>query len=424
MGKINLNINLGDLMKGLKNINFKNFKGFKGLRIFSVLIWPGIILVASGGVLTAALLMGSDLRQKVNKESIPMSNQIKNMMKTSPSAGQVEAERRYQEAFQQDVNVIKQLAVQTTERELLSYDIFPQPKDTSTLLFTRFGEKYRQGIDGLITGVRGRDCPDAEEMKTAQMTASSPGFSRLSASGESASSRIVDEICLARAKSASVYVNPTNISGYEFWKTYQYSNIDDSVKDCWFWQVGYWIIEDVFSTVRSMNAGADSILNSPVKRIEGIGFVTPDALMSVVGPASKGIQEKPKYVTKPDEQLTESFTGRVSNEDMDVVHFGVVVVMNNKTIIPFMKELCSVKEHKFEGFSGQEQQRVFKHNQITILESRVKPLNTDYTDQQFYRYGSDSVVEVELVCEYIFSKKGYDAVKPESIKNPVTKTTP
>jgi hypothetical protein len=327
-------------------------------------------------------------------------------------------EKRYQAAFQQDANLIKQLSMQSTERELLSYDIFPQPKDTSTLLFTRFGEKYRQGIEGLIAKVKARECPDAEELSAAQQAVSSPGFSRLSTPGGTTSSRIVDEICMARAKLVSVYGNPSSIGGYDFWKTYQYTSINDSVKDCWYWQIGYWIIEDVFSTVSSMNAGSANVLSSPVKRIEGVGFVAPDALMSIGGVAGKGTQEKPKYVTKPEEQLTESFTGRVSNDDIDVVHFGVVVALNSKAIIPFMRELCGAKEHKFTGFTGQEPERVFKHNQITILESRVKPVNAKSIDNQYYRYGNDSVVEVELVCEYIFNKKGYEAIKPELVKPP------
>jgi hypothetical protein len=104
------------------------------------------------------------------------------------------------------------------------------------------------------------------------------------------------------------------------------------------------------------------------------------------------------------------------------VHFGMVVVVSSKAIIPFMRELCSAKEHKFTGFTGQEPAKVFKHNQITILESRVKPVDLTSPDHKSYRYGADSVFEIELVCEYIFNKNGYDAIKPESIKNPVAKT--
>ena len=409
MGKIDLS-KLKVLMKGLG-----------GLRVYLVLIWPAVILLACGAVLTAAWLMGSGLKQKADRESVPMGNRVREMLKKLPAAGQAEVERQYQDAYRQDANLIKLLSVESTQRELLSYDIFPQPKDTSTLLFTRFGTRFRQGVEDLIAKIRGGDCPSADELNTARQTGSSPGFSRLSgAGGVSASSRIVEGICYARAKSVSVYANPEMVSGYDFWKAYQYSNMDDSVKDCWFWQIGYWIIEDVFSTAGVMNAGSGSVLTSPVKRVERVGFVTPDALFNAG--TGKTSQERPKYVTKPEEQLTESFTGRVSNENIDVVHFSMVVVLSSKAIIPFMRELCSAKEHRFAGFTGQEPAKVFKHNQITILESRVRPVDLTSADHRYYRYGADTVAEVELVCEYIFNKKGYDAVKPELIKNPVAKT--
>jgi hypothetical protein len=411
-----ININLSDISK-LKDL-LKGFGGFKGLRILSVLIWPGVILLASCGILVAAWLIGNNLKQKANKESMPMSNQIKSMLKTSPAAGQVEVEKRYQEAFQQDVNLIKDLSVESTERELLSYDIFPKPKDTSTLLFTRFGTRYCQAIDGLLLKVNARDCPSSEEITTAQQSAGGSVSARFSGGA----SRIIDEICQARAKSVSVYATPQSICGYDFWQTYQYSNMDESIKDCWYWQLGYWIIEDVFSTVGAMNAGSASVLNSPVKRVVGIGFVTPDAILGSDTTAAKGSQDRPKYVTKPEEQLTESFTGRLTNDEIDVVHFSVVLVVNSKAIIPFMQELCSGKEHKFMGITGQEPAKVFKHNQITVLESRVKSVDMTLPKNQYYRYGSDSVVEVEIVCEYIFNKKGYDAIKPEQVKTPVVKT--
>ncbi len=410
MAKINID------MSKLKDL----LKVFSGFRAFSVLIWPAIILLACGAVLTATILLGRGLRQKVSNESVPIGNKVLSQLKTSPAAKQAEAEKRYQEAYERDANFIQQLSVQSSERELLSYDIFPQPKDTSTLLFTRFGENYCQGIEAMIRKVNGHDCPSADEIKIAQETGRSSGFSRLSG-GSDATMRIIDEICRARAKSSSVYVSPDIVSGYNFWKTYKYSNVDDSIKDCWFWQIGYWIIEDVFTTVEKMNAGSSSVFSSPVKRVERAGFLTPDALAAGstgVGGGLKVAQGRPKYVTKPDEQLTESFTGRISNESMDVVHFSMVVVLSTKAIVPFMRELCSAKEHSFRGITGQEPVKVFKHNQITILECRVKPMALLSMDHQYYRYGAESVAEVEMVCEYIFNKQGYDAIKPESIKGP------
>lgn len=413
MAKINIDISkLKDLLKV-----------FGGFRAYSVLIWPAIILLACVVVLTATILLGRGLKQKVSNESVPIGNNVLSQLKSSPAAKQADVEKRYQEAYQHDANFIQQLSVQSSERELLSYDIFPQPKDTSTLLFTRFGENYRQGIEAMIIKVNGHDCPSADEIKIAQEAGKSSGVSRLSG-GSDATTRIIDEICRARAKSSSVYASPDIVSGYDFWKTYKYSNEDESIKDCWFWQIGYWIIEDVFTTVEKMNAGSSSVFSSPVKRVERVGFLKPDALFvggTGVGSRLKVAQDRPKYVTKPDEQLTESFTGRISNESMDVVHFSIVVVLSSKAIVPFMRELCNVKEHSFSGFTGQEPAKVFKHNQITILESRVKPVVLLSSDHQYYRYGTESVAEVEMVCEYIFNEQGYDAIKPESLKSPVAK---
>ena len=140
----------------------------------------------------------------------------------------------------------------------------------------------------MIKKVNGHDCPSADEIRAATEMGKSSGSSRLSGDSD-ATTRIIDEICRARAKSSSVYASPDVVSGYDFWKTYKYSNVDDSIKDCWFWQIGYWIIEDVFTTVEKMNAGSSSISSSAVKRVERVGFLTPDALFIPEAPVPAGI---------------------------------------------------------------------------------------------------------------------------------------
>lgn len=68
------------------------------------------------------------------------------------------------------------------------------------------------------------------------------------------------------------------------------------------------------------------------------------------------------------------------------------------------------------GFSGKDAPSVFKHNQITILDSKMSPIIRESKEHQFYRYGKDAVVKLDLVCEYIFNKSGYDAIRPASTK--------
>jgi hypothetical protein len=392
------------------------------LRSYATMLWPGVIVLAGLLVLAAALLMGINLKQKVKKESIPMDAQVQSLLDSAPAIKQVEEERRYEDAYERDANLILRLSMQTTQRELLDYNIFPQPKDTSALLFTRFGNRFRQQVEGLIAQVKGGNCPSEEELQTSVQKVTGAGrgspVGLPSTTGPSEESMITEQICQRRAEAASLYTSAEDISGYGFWSEYQYSNLEEGVKDCWFWQLGYWIIEDVFTTVEHLNAGSNSVNSSPVKRIMGIGFVTPDKLHAA---GVKTPQDRPKYVTRPEEQLTVSLTGRLSNESIDVVHFSVVAVVSVNAVIPFMQELCSEKGHRFTGYTGENSAQSYKHNQISILESRVTAIRPEAPGHLRYRYGQEPVAEVELICEYLFNKKGYEPIYPEALK---TRTGP
>jgi len=59
------------------------------------------------------------------------------------------------------------------------------------------------------------------------------------------------------------------------------------------------------------------------------------------------------------------------------------------------------------------------HNQITVLNSKIAHVNPTYIDHLYYRYGEGSIIELELTCEYIFNRKGYDNIMPESVKTKV-----
>jgi len=190
--------------------------------------------------------------------------------------------------------------------------------------------------------------------------------------------------------------------------------------------LGYWIIEDAIDTIEAMNAGSKSVLTSPVKRLMRVGFALSE--MRGMGlraarmgrrAARKSSEDKPTYVLSIQEGLTESCTGRFSNEDIDVIHFNLVVLVRADAILPFMEELCSAKQHKFRGYPfGDGSEKTYKHNQITILESNIKPIDTQNDPSHYlYRYGEDAVVELDLICEYIFNKAGYDLVIPKVLKD-------
>jgi len=425
-------------------MNIPNFKSI--LQKLSILKNNSSILVAIIVAVVAIVLfiptqlISSRLKRQIEDESLSKGRSVQNM--DAISREQWKVEEQYQQSYANDANQIKHLAEQSSKRELLSYKIFPNPTDVSALIFEEFGDRFRKAVEGLLAGMSACDSPSEAELQ--QSMQSSSVRNRLRGGGRSMSpyssgrssrgislrimsdidSTIVDEICLEKAKSGSVYANPDNVSGYEFWKEYQHPGREEAVKDCWYWQLGYWIIEDVIDTVAAMNTGSKSVLTSPVKRLMRASFALSEggamrarAFRMVQRNAKKSADDKPSYILSAQDGLTESYTGRFCNEDIDVVHFNLAVLVSADSVLPFMQKLCSAKEHKFKGWDGKlDPPQTFKHNQISILESNIKPIDTQNDPSHYlYRYGEDAVVELELICEYIFNKTGYNEIKPDAI---------
>ena len=428
----------------------------------SSLLLPIIIGAVAGLIFIPTRLLSGRLKDGIENKSIAMGRKIKSANPVASEQWKIEKKRL--QARENDANQIERLAQQTTQRELLSYKIFPEPKDPSVSIFSQFAQRYRGGLEQLLTRINARDCPTQAEMDRA-LQQSPLSSSRLDTTGASIrgsmmsprtspyersysglteESTIIDGVCRERAESASVYANPANLSGYQFWGEYKYEG-KKAVEDCWYYQLAYWVIEDATNTIGAMNSSSNSVLTSPVKRLlavrftkEGAGYA-PGARPTVsrLSPIRSGapmyrgsstdrttqLGDIPSYVLSANTGLTEPCTGRYCNETTDVIHFNVAVVVTTKAVLPFMKELCSGREHKFKGFSGNEAEQTFKHNQITILESNITPIDREEETHNLYRYGDDAVVELDLICEYIFNKKGYDSIKPASIKTALTPTS-
>ncbi len=428
-------------MSRIKNI----FSGLSVIRNYSAYILPVVLVVVAAGLMGASSLISSGLRGRVEKDSVKLGSSVEALGSQGVSARQWQVEKQYQDALDADANGMSRLLRQTTQRELLSYKLFPEPKDTSVLIFEQFGQKYRSGIERLIASYSARGCPTPAEIEKAILQTRSEGSQLTDASGDyrdgggssfslgsmdKVERMIVDELCRVAARKASFYASPPDIAGYEYWgkspagegmseiSVFTYRSIQQSVEACWYWQLGYWIIEDVFRTIGAMNSRCDNVMDCPVKRLMRISF-------GPGGDDSAGMSAPPSYVRTPDEGLTLGHTGRICDEQMDIVQFELVVLIDSRSVLPFMDELCSAKEHTFKGWSAEQPVQKFRHNQITVLEVNVNPVNLDTgggtfssKGHQLYRYGDEAVVEMKLICEYIFERAGYDEVKPEFIKNP------
>jgi len=387
------------------------------IKPYTSLIFPVILTMVAIFIFILTTMLSNGLKNRIKNESLSLAHQVESLLATAVPQDQWKVEKAYQDAHAKDAEQIVQLATQTTQRELLSYNIFPRPVDSSTLTFGAFGQKYCTGVENMLNRFKAGNCPSSIEIdrslrEIAGSTRNSRWFHRSNLNA--AQEAIVDAICMDKAKSRSVYINPTDISGYEFWEDYEYTGRDKATEDCWYWQLGYWVIEDVLTTIDNMNTEYDNVLTSPVKRLLNISFVNE------VNRSGRYIDAtQPQYIVSSQGGLTNSFTGRKCNDDIDVIHFKMDTLVSAKAVLPFMKELCSGKEHKFKDFKGEGEERTFVHNQITILESSIEPIDRQGSTHKLYRYGNDAVVSLSLVCEYIFNKAGYEEIKPESIKEAV-----
>jgi hypothetical protein len=86
--------------------------------------------------------------------------------------------------------------------------------------------------------------------------------------------------------------------------------------------------------------------------------------------------------------------------------------------MPFIRQLCSEKVHTFKGFDGKMPPVQYVHNQMTVLGTTVAPVDAAMEEVLFYRYGDEALYRVNFICEYVFNRSGYDAVKPAIIKAP------
>lgn len=388
-------------------------------------------------------------------------------------AGQVEegAKARqmepYIKAYARDANEMEKLIKQTTLRELLSYRLFPDTNERTTLLFEDFARRYLGGVDAMLQSVKAGVPPTDAEITAALQKAPQQGMGMYgspyggygpggpgrtqtvnpitsSASPYGAYGRgmgmgmgmglsaltdtqrkIFDTICLEKAQGAGVYASPVDVAGYMYWADWKFENRDAAYKDCWYWQMGYWMIEDVFTTVREMNKGSSSIVDSPVKRVMNVSFVLGRTTGRAIRRPGRNVRakkegESPIYVTSAKDGMTTPCTERYSCEDYDVMHFDVRTIVNARDTLAFMKQLCTAKSHQFNGWKGNEPVQTYLHNQITVLESSTAPVDPEGMEHMAYRYGDAQVVELDLICEYVLNKAAYETIKPKQVKEDIT----
>lgn len=408
----------------------KNF-----IKKYAALLPPIGLLIFAVILFLPALWLGSKVKAQMDS-SAGQAQTIRSLMADVPPRDKPAQIKAYMDRLENDVTQIDELIWQSSQRELIAWNIFPEPKDTSSQIYVEFGEHYQKAIENLLSEMKALDAPSENEIqqRTGTSRTATPGAGMYAMGGAAgrrttAQDPMVDALCIARAESISVYANPSAFAWYGFWQNFQYEGKDAAVKDCWNSQIALWIYEDVVKSIQAMNVGSGRVSTSPVKRLLGISFTGPVQIsdarqmggMYRTGQPGQQTSERdnPNFVTSTHQSVFvhTPWTGRVGGADYDVVHFATSVIIDNHHVMGFMQELCSQKEHTFrEGFQADGNVVHSRHNQITILQSAVHVVDKDNPIHELYRYGNGAAVRLDIVGEYLLNRKGYDEIKPDSIK--------
>jgi len=420
--KKNVKLDMTQIKEALQKLSF--------LKSYSFLLPSVIIIIFAMLVYIPTPIMNSKLQQRIKKESINKGKSLMRLGDEVVSKDQWIQEEKSSLAYLSDVEKASELALQASQRELLSYNMFPAPKDTSVTIFKQFGQIFQNKLEDFVKAAGGGDRPTDIELglsgvKSGRKVARSTG---------QISDKVRNALCLKRAQAISFYVSVYDLVFYSYWSVnnsnpgqkqgnvFEYSGVDSAVEDCWYTQTGYWIIEDVIATIKAVNGSSSSIYTSAVKRLMDFNFGLASDSQS-----SSGAKVLPEYViTSEDDYNSRSsrsqkqgpvtLTGHSSKDGIDVVYFNMSLAIDSAKMMEFMKELCSAKKHSFMGFDGLSAKHNFRHNQITILDADFEVIDRDTAEHKYYRYGDAAVVELVLSCEYVFDKKGYFDIKPVTIK--------
>ncbi len=422
------------------------------IKKYSMLLIPAGIVVVAVVFIALTVLTNRSLAGEIQKNSLASNQQIGSLLSKAVPAEQWQAEKIRMDAFEKDVEAVVQLSQACSMRELISYRIFPKPADASQQVFDEYGARYRAAIEQMIRGMNAMEAPSEMEIRaeigdgggrtSVFGTAGPTSYARTPFSSgrgqvDTARQAMIDAVCARRAEQISVYGNPTAFKWYEYWGDFKFAGQTPALVDCWNSQVAFWIYEDVAATIKALNAGSTTVYSSPVKRLLGVGFMEEAGYPTRqqfgagystrpydrggfgegMGGAMRG--DAPEYIQYPEGGVlgVAPWTARLCNDEIEVVHFSVGVITSSSAVMPFMKELCSAKEHTYRvGWEENGAQKTGQHNQITILKSDVMPVDPLSAENESYRYGDEAVVRVNLVCEYLFDRAAYDAKKPDKIK--------
>ena len=181
--------------------------------------------------------------------------------------------------------------------------------------------------------------------------------------------------------------------------------------DVWIAQLDYWVQEDVVRSIIESNKGAKNVDEAIIKRLIRIdvkkdyltktGPLPINSAMNIanVVAAAQGAQTIDDGLGGPPQKVFGySATGRVCNTVYDVMHFSITI---------------DADAQRFEAFLNNLTRGKF----ITILKISLRGVDRELLQQKnFYYYGRQPVVRMEIKCEAIFFRSWTTALMPTNVQ--------
>ena len=248
---------------------------------------------------------------------------------------------------------------------------------------------------------------------------------------------LIEDLRRKRAEEVTLYANRDAFCCYEYWHAKTLNERKTMQVHSWLTQVAAWIQEDVVESIVQINGTDTAVAESPVKRLIEISF-GGDSVQAKGGAGYMGgstarsrneagtadrtndAMQLPCYITKDEDgepvgDITSSFTGRISGDMFDVVHFSTSVIIDSPKISDFINALQSSKSSELTLSDGTTVQQ--KRNQITVIQIITERLDVAAENAAGYYYGSGSLCTLRLVCEYVFFRNEgsvYTTMMPEA----------
>ena len=129
------------------------------------LLVPIVLTVVAALLFIPTTLFSRSLDNKVQKGSVGLGTACDNLLRKGVvPKDQYLVEQQNLKGLEQDANEMVRLVEQSVQRSLLSYRIFPAPKDMSSQKYEDFGKAFCNGVFTLIRETQGTVPPTPEEM--------------------------------------------------------------------------------------------------------------------------------------------------------------------------------------------------------------------------------------------------------------------